>query len=48
MTGMHPGDVRETFADVADLEREFGFHPRTSIEDGLARMVDWYRSFYGT
>jgi UDP-glucuronate 4-epimerase len=47
MEGMQPGDVPVTFADVSDLEREFGFRPGTSIEDGLARMVSWYRSFYG-
>jgi UDP-glucuronate 4-epimerase len=46
MTEMHPADVQVTFADIAALERDVGFRPRTSIEDGLARMVDWYRSFY--
>jgi UDP-glucuronate 4-epimerase len=46
MEPMQPGDVPVTFADVADLERELGFRPRTSLEDGLGRMVDWYRSFY--
>jgi UDP-glucuronate 4-epimerase len=47
MEGMQPGDVPATFADVGDLERELGFRPSTSIEDGLARMVSWYRSYYG-
>ena len=46
MEPMQPGDVPITFADVGDLEREFGFRPGTSIEDGLARMVEWYRAFY--
>jgi UDP-glucuronate 4-epimerase len=46
MTEMQTGDVLETFADVAELEREFGFRPSTPLEEGLARMVAWYRSFY--
>lgn len=40
---MQPGDVERTYADIDALERDFGFRPRTSIEDGLARFVDWYR-----
>ncbi len=43
MLPMQPGDVPATFADVADLEREVGFRPHTSIEDGLGRFVHWYR-----
>jgi len=40
---MQPGDVAETCADVADLEREFGFRPDTPIEEGVRRFVAWYR-----
>jgi UDP-glucuronate 4-epimerase len=40
---MQPGDVAETRADVADLERDFGFHPSTPIEEGVKRFVAWYR-----
>jgi UDP-glucuronate 4-epimerase len=46
MVGMQPGDVPATFAEVADLQRDVGFHPATSIEDGLARMVAWYKEYY--
>jgi len=42
-----PGEVPATFADVSDLSHDFGFAPSTSIETGLARFVEWYRSFYG-
>ncbi len=38
-----PGDVEATFADVDSLSRDFGFRPRTSLRDGLAAFVDWYR-----
>jgi UDP-glucuronate 4-epimerase len=43
---MQPGDVLRTYADVTDLERDIGFRPSTSIEEGLARFVDWFRSYY--
>lgn len=42
---MQAGDVRETYADVDDLMREVGFKPSTSIADGIARFVTWYRDF---
>ena len=38
MLPMQPGDVTETFADVADLMRDTGFRPQTSIEDGHSRF----------
>jgi UDP-glucuronate 4-epimerase len=41
---MQPGDVERTFADIDALERDFGFRPKTSIEEGLRKFVDWYRS----
>lgn len=44
---MQPGDVYETFADIADSARDFGYHPRTSLQEGLKSFVSWYRSFYG-
>ncbi|SDN33846.1 NAD-dependent epimerase [Afipia sp. GAS231] len=46
MLPMQPGDVTETFADVAELMRDTGFRPQTSIEDGLREFVAWYRDHY--
>ncbi len=43
---MQPGDVLRTYADVSDLERDIKFKPSTSIEDGLKKFVDWYKSYY--
>jgi UDP-glucuronate 4-epimerase len=45
MLPLQPGDVEATFADVADLERDIGFRPATSIEEGVARFAKWYREF---
>jgi UDP-glucuronate 4-epimerase len=44
---MQPGDVVETWADVADLEAAVGFRPAVRLDDGLARFVDWYRGWRG-
>ena len=42
---MQAGDVPVTFADVEDLMAYIGFKPDTSIEDGIARFVQWYREY---
>ena len=47
LVGMQPGDVEITYADVSELERDFGFKPSTSLRDGLRRFAEWYREFYG-
>ena len=43
---MQPGDVPVTYADVSDLERDFGFQPSTSLREGLRRFAEWYKGFY--
>ncbi len=43
---MQAGDVVATYADVSDLQRDVGFEPSTPLQEGLARWVDWYRSFH--
>ena len=40
------GDVPASFAEVRDLQRDVGFMPSTSIEDGVKRFVEWYRAYY--
>lgn len=42
---MQPGDVPETFADTRLLEALTGFQPRTSVETGVNKFVDWYLKF---
>lgn len=43
---IQPGDVPATYADVDDLEREIGFKPSTSIEQGISNFVRWYNEYY--
>jgi UDP-glucuronate 4-epimerase len=44
---MQIGDVRETFADISAIERDLGFEPKTSIDEGVPRFVAWYRDYHG-
>ncbi|WP_277057616.1 NAD-dependent epimerase [Trichlorobacter lovleyi] len=43
---MQAGDVPATFADIDELAAATGFRPATSLEDGIARFVAWFRSYY--
>ncbi len=47
MAPMQPGDVKETWADTADLEADTGYRPTVDIEDGVRRFVAWYKEYYG-
>lgn len=46
LVGMQPGDVEVTYADVKELEADFGFKPSTSLQEGLRRFAQWYREYY--
>ena len=43
---MQPGDVYATYADISLLNSKTGWKPKTSIEEGLTRFVEWYKNFY--
>ncbi|WP_322628126.1 NAD-dependent epimerase [Halothiobacillus sp.] len=43
---LQPGDVPDTFADVADLVRDVGYQPATPVAEGVQRFIDWYRDYY--
>ncbi|MGE0744113.1 MAG: NAD-dependent epimerase/dehydratase family protein [Rhodospirillales bacterium] len=45
---MQPGDVKETFADIEAIQRDVGFVPSTTIDEGVPRFVAWYRDYHGT
>ena len=47
MAPMQPGDVEETCADTSALEKLIGAIPRTGIDEGLARFVDWFKAYHG-
>lgn len=43
---MQAGDVPVTYADVSDLEKDFGYKPKTSLREGLRKFAEWYYQFY--
>ncbi len=46
MLPLQPGDVKATCADALDLEEAVGFRPQVTVEKGIERFVEWYRSYY--
>ena len=43
---LQPGDVPDTYADVADLEKYFDYKPSTKIDEGIKNFVNWYKDYY--
>nr|WP_294850366.1 NAD-dependent epimerase/dehydratase family protein [uncultured Sphingomonas sp.] len=43
---MQPGDVQDTYADISAIQRDLGFQPATSIDVGIPRFVDWFKSYH--
>lgn len=42
MLEMQAGDIRETYADISLASRYLGYAPKTNIEYGIPRFVEWY------
>ncbi|WP_017671446.1 NAD-dependent epimerase/dehydratase family protein [Blastomonas sp. AAP53] len=47
MLPMQPGDVYETYADISAIQADLGYAPVTTIDTGIPRFVEWYRSYTG-
>lgn len=39
---LQPGDVVATYADIKESKQELGFEPKTALEEGIRRFVNWY------
>jgi UDP-glucuronate 4-epimerase len=46
MLPLQSGDVPDTEADVTELIEAVGYRPKVSVEEGVAKFVDWYRGHY--
>lgn len=42
---LQPGDMPDTYANVADLVEQFQYQPSTSVNEGIQRFVEWYHSY---
>jgi UDP-glucuronate 4-epimerase len=47
MEPMQPGDVKETYADIARAHDKLGFTPATPIAEGIPRFIAWFREYHG-
>ncbi len=47
MLPMQQGDVPETYADISKARKMLGYEPKVSVEEGVKKFVEWYRSYYG-
>ena len=43
---LQPGDVPDTYADVAALVEDVGYRPATPIKEGIEKFVSWYKEYY--
>ena len=43
---MQPGDVKDTFADISAIQRDHGFEPSTTIDEGVPKFVDWFKQYH--
>jgi UDP-glucuronate 4-epimerase len=43
---MQPGDVPASCADIAHSKKMLGYEPRTPVEEGIGKFIDWYKSYY--
>ena len=46
MLPMQAGDVNRTWANIADLTNDYGYTPKTAIDQGVAAFVKWYLEYY--
>jgi UDP-glucuronate 4-epimerase len=47
LVDMQPGDVEETWADISASRRDFGYDPKTAIDQGIPKFVAWLRQYQG-
>lgn len=43
---IQPGDVPMTFADVTELQQDFGYKPETTVKEGIRQFIMWYRHYF--
>ena len=46
MLPLQPGDVPDTESDVTNLADAIDYRPQVSVEEGVAKFVEWYRNYY--
>ena len=42
---MQPGDVYESFADIDKSIEKLKFDPKTNVDEGVIKFIDWYLNY---
>ncbi len=45
---MQPGDLKESFADIGSIKTDLGYEPKTPIDIGIPKFVDWFKAYEGS
>ena len=43
---LQPGDVKDTFASVENLKKNFNYQPSISVDEGVSKFVKWFKDYY--
>jgi UDP-glucuronate 4-epimerase len=43
---MQSGDLNGTYADITRFQNKFGYRPKTELDEGVKKFVEWYRAYY--
>jgi len=43
---MQLGDVKESFADISHSKKLLGFEPKTNLDIGIKKFINWYKNHY--
>ena len=43
---LQTGDVQSTFADIKSSQRDLGYYPSTTIDEGIPRFIRWYFEYH--
>ncbi|MGE5195897.1 MAG: GDP-mannose 4,6-dehydratase [Anaerolineae bacterium] len=43
---MQQGEVPMTYADISKSQEKLGFKPRTKLDDGMKRFIEWYLTYF--
>ena len=43
---IQPGDIEKTFANISNAKKKLNFEPKTNIQEGVPKFIQWYKSYY--
>ena len=43
---IQPGDVTESYADIEHSTNKLGYKPTTSINEGIPKFINWFKSYH--